>query len=56
MKEYILYGLPENENRHFMEEIICVVSSEQHLKVALESAPSYGWHSLRIAIFNPRKP
>jgi hypothetical protein len=55
-KLHILYGLPEKETREYMEEIIYVGPSEHHLKVALESAPSYGWHSLRTAVFDPRNP
>ncbi len=55
-KEYILYGLPEKETRSYMEQILCVVSSKQHLKVALECAPLFGWHSLRTAVFDPRNP
>lgn len=56
MKEYILYGLPEDEHRDFMEVIICVMKSERNIQIALENAPNYGWHSLRVAVFDPRKP
>lgn len=56
-KEYVLYGLPEGETRNYMEEILLVTKSEQNADTAKKIASeSYGWHSLRIAVFNPRKP
>ena len=56
MKEYILYGLPKGETRSFMEQIIVVQKSERNIEIAKKTAPEYGWHSLRVAIFDPRNP
>lgn len=56
-QEYVLYGLPEGETRNYMEEILLVTKSEQSINTAKKIASdTFGWHSLRIAIFNPRKP
>lgn len=55
-KEYIVYGLPEGETRKHMEEILLVTTLEQSANTAKEAAKTYGWHSLRIAIFDPRRP
>lgn len=55
-KEYIVYGLPEGETRKHMEEIVFTTASERNANVAKQEAKNYGWHKLRIAIFDPRRP
>lgn len=55
-KEYLVYGLPKGETRKHMEEIVFITASERNANVAKQEAKNYGWHRLRIAIFDPRRP
>ena len=55
--EYLLYALPKNEIRSYMEELIASnCKNESDLEKVKEVAISHGFHSFRVAHFNWEAP
>ena len=53
MRELLLYGLPKNETRDYMEQLLLShVHSMDKVNQVIELAKKDGWHSFRIATFS----
>ena len=48
MITYVLYALPKDEARDYMETIITETKDQNHLNKAKEWAIKEGFHSLRV--------
>jgi len=52
MRELLLYGLPKNETRDYMEQLLLShVHSMDKVNQVIELAKKDGWHSFRVATF-----
>jgi len=57
MKELLLYGLPKNETRDYMEDLLLSnVYSMDKVNQVIELAKKEGFHSFRIATYNCEAP
>lgn len=54
--EYLLYGLPKNETRDYMETLLLVTNDITKLEKIKQYAIDKGFHSFRIATYNGEKP
>jgi hypothetical protein len=48
MITYVLYGLPKDEHRDYMESIITETTDKEHLEKARTWAINNGFHALRV--------
>jgi hypothetical protein len=60
MKEIIIYGLPCDESRDYMEDILANFPATDNANANIEkvkaAAAAQGWHSFRIAYYNGEPP
>jgi hypothetical protein len=53
MQELLLYGLPKNETRDYMEQLLLShVYSMDKVNEVIELAKAQGWHTFRVATFS----
>ena len=54
--EYLLYGLPQNETRDYMETLLLVTDDKTKLEKIKQYAIDKGFHSFRISTYAGEKP
>jgi len=55
--EILIYGLPPNENKSYMEQLLSTQCKNQHdIDSTIELLKREKYHSFRIAYFNWEKP
>ena len=57
MKEILIYGLPNGENRAYYEELLSVkCKTQDDIEAVKTAASAAGYHSFRVAYYNGEKP
>lgn len=57
MKEFLLYGLEQGENRDYMEALLLSgAKTMAQIEKVKQLAADAGFHSFRVATYNGEKP